>query len=67
MRLQFYFGLITIVLLISVMGGPVMLSTFKRKILKRKRDHGFRHRMSTAAGRAIINRRRRKGRKVLSA
>lgn len=35
-------------------------------ILKGKRTHGFRKRMSTQDGRDIINRRRRKGRKSLA-
>ncbi|MDQ6927978.1 MAG: 50S ribosomal protein L34 [Actinomycetota bacterium] len=34
---------------------------------KRAKRHGFRHRMSTRAGRAILSARRRKGRQRLSA
>ncbi|HEX8770770.1 MAG TPA: 50S ribosomal protein L34 [Acidimicrobiales bacterium] len=34
---------------------------------KRAKRHGFRHRMSTRAGRAIVSARRRKGRQRLSA
>lgn len=40
---------------------------YQPSVLKRKRRHGFRARMKTKSGRAIINSRRRLGRKKLSA
>ena len=48
-------------------GKIEMKRTFQPNTRRRARKHGFRHRMATRAGRAIVRSRRLRGRRRLAA